>query len=74
MSAVKALGLKFLLYKAQADEAAARLSMELLLKEGVGIGDHSTTDYYENLLQAHNLLVDAEDRLESLERNFGVER
>jgi hypothetical protein len=37
-----------------------------LLDNGVGIGDHSTGDFYSNLDEALDILVDALDRLEVL--------
>lgn len=52
---------------AEADRAKALLSLELLDKKGVGIGDHSTKDFYDNAEEALRLLVDAHDRLEALE-------
>jgi hypothetical protein len=36
----------------------------------VGIGDHSTGDYYKNAEEALTLLVDAEDKLEALDKYF----
>jgi len=63
-----------LFHKAVADREAAKLSMSLLLDSSVGIGDHSTNDFYENLDQALNNLVDAEDRLDVLESTFGKRR
>jgi hypothetical protein len=36
----------------------------------VGIGDHSTTDFYNNAEEALRMLVDADDRLSALERYF----
>ena len=33
-----------------------------------GIGDHSTGDFYENAEEALQKLVDADDKLEALER------
>ena len=52
---------------AEADKAKALLSLELLDKKGVGIGDHSTEDFYKNAEEALALLADAQDRLEALE-------
>jgi len=73
-STTKELGLSYLFHKAVADREAAKLSMSLLLDSAVGIGDHSTNDFYENLDQALNSLVDAEDRLDVLESTFGKRR
>lgn len=53
---------------AEADMAKARLTLSLLGDNAVGIGDHSTKDFYDNAEEALSLLADAYDRLESLER------
>lgn len=58
--------------KALADKAKAELSLELLLEKAVGIGDHSTGDFYENLDEALDTLVDAIDRLEVIEKYYGA--
>ena len=55
---------------AVADKAKALLTLELLENKGVGIGDHSTGDFYENAEEALRMLVDADDRLITLERYF----
>ena len=55
---------------AEADKAKALLSLELLGKKAVGIGDHSTKDFYKNAEEALQTLVDADDRLETLDRYF----
>jgi hypothetical protein len=52
---------------AEADKAKALLSLELLDKKSVGIGDHSTEDFYKNAEEALELLSSAIDRLEALE-------
>ena len=39
--------------------------------KGVGIGDHSTKDFYNNAEEALQMLVDAEDRLKVIEKYFG---
>jgi len=49
-----------------ADQEKAKLSLELLMNNAVGIGDHSTGDFHQNLDEALDLLVDAEDRLDLL--------
>ena len=53
---------------AQADKAKALLTLELLEKHPAGIGDHSTKDFYENAEEALQMLVDADDRLEAIEK------
>ena len=55
---------------AQADKAKALLSLELLGNKAVGIGDHSTEDFYKNAEEALIKLVDADDRLEALDKYF----
>ena len=56
---------------ASADKAKAILTLELLEKHPAGIGDHSTKDFYENAESALQMLVDADDRLEAIEKYFG---
>jgi hypothetical protein len=53
---------------AQADVAKAKLTLDLLSDHAVGIGDHSTEDFYKNAEEALSLLADANDRLENLEK------
>ena len=55
---------------AQADRAKALLSLELLSNKAVGIGDHSTGDFYKNAEEALIMLVDADDRLSALDKYF----
>ena len=60
-----------MLYKsAEADKAKALLSLELLGNKAVGIGDHSTEDFYKNAEEALVMLVDADDRLSALSKYF----
>ena len=67
----KARMLSYLRKKAESDRDKALGSLSLLLDNGVGIGDHSTGDYHKNLDEALDLLVDARDRLETLQEYFG---
>ena len=55
---------------AEADKAKALLSLDLLGNKAVGIGDHSTEDFYKNANEALITLVDADDKLEALEKYF----
>ena len=55
---------------AEADKAKALLSLDLLGNKSVGIGDHSTDDFYKNAEDALIKLVDADDRLNALEDYF----
>ena len=56
--------------QAQADRSKALLSLDLLGNSGVGIGDHSTEDFYNNANEALTMLVDADDRISALEKYF----
>lgn len=55
---------------AEADKAKALLSLELLGNKAVGIGDHSTEDFYKNAEEALTTLVDADDRIDTLNKYF----
>tara|TARA_R100000005_G_C4979977_1_gene190011 strand:+ start:519 stop:731 length:213 start_codon:yes stop_codon:yes gene_type:complete len=59
---------KMLKSSAEADLAKADLTMELLNDRSVGIGDHSTGDFYKNAEEALSMAADAMDRLETLKR------
>ena len=59
---------------AQADKAKAMLSLELLGNKAVGIGDHSTEDFYKNAEEALVMLVDADDRLAAIDKYFSLEQ
>ena len=60
----------YMMNRALADQSIALASLDLLLEQGVGIGDHSTDDYWNNVDSALDTLVDAEDRLEVIQRYF----
>jgi len=59
---------------ALADKAKALLSLELLGDRAVGIGDHSTGDFYKNAEEALVMLVDADDRLAAIDKYFSLEQ
>ena len=63
--------IEMLKLSAQADKSKALLSLDLLDNKAVGIGDHSTEDFYKNAEEALALLVDADDRLAAIDRYFG---
>ena len=67
---VKNLAISYLWHKAVSDQEKAKLSLELLTNNAVGIGDHSTEDFHKNLDEALDVLVDARDRLELLEKLY----
>ncbi len=53
---------------AQAEKAKALLTLDLLANNAAGIGDHSTGDFYKNAEEALQMLVDADDKLEAIEK------
>ena len=55
---------------AEADKSKALLTLELLSNHAAGIGDHSTGDFYKNAEDALIMLVDADDKLEALDKYF----
>jgi hypothetical protein len=61
---------EMLLKSAEADKAKALLTLELLDNKAVGIGDHSTDDFYNNAEEALSKLVDADDRISALNFYF----
>ena len=68
---IKEAALNSLMLNAAKDRAEAFTSLELLLNHGVGVGEHSTGDFHDNLNEALSKLADAEDRIECLKRNYG---
>jgi len=70
---MKDLAVGYLKSKAFSDRDKALMSLKLLTENAVGIGDHSTGDFYKNLDEALDLLIDAEDRIQTLEKYFGTE-
>ena len=61
---------KMLMTSVEADKAKALLSLELLGNKAVGIGDHSTEDFHKNAEEALTLLVDADDKINTLKLYF----
>ena len=57
--------------KAATERAVAVTNLEIMFNYPAGIGDHSTSDRHNNLKEALSRLADAEDRSETLKRNFG---
>lgn len=58
---------------AEADKMRALKSLELLNNNAVGIGDHSTKDFWNNAEEALELLASAEDRLEMIKKYFSTD-
>jgi len=59
-----------LMSSAEAEKAKALLSLELLGNKATGIGDHSTEDFYKNAEEALTMLVDADDKINTLKVYF----
>ena len=57
---------EMLMKSAEADKAKAILSLDLLGNKATGIGDHSTEDFYKNAEEALTMLVDADDKINTL--------
>ena len=64
---------QMLFHQAIADKKKALLSLELLSDNAVGIGDHSTEDFWSNANEALELLVSADDRIATLTKYFPEE-
>jgi len=58
----------------EAQRQKALTTLQLLAHHSVGIGDHSTEDYYKNAEEALAQLTDADDKLETLNKyEFSLE-
>ena len=61
---------EMLMTKAMPERSKSMLTVNLLSEHPVGIGDHSTTDFYNNAEEALRMLVDADDKMEALQKYF----
>jgi hypothetical protein len=59
---------KLLRTKALSEKEQALTTLKLLSEYPAGIGDHSTGDFYSNAEEALQTLVDADDKLETLDK------
>jgi hypothetical protein len=59
---------KLLESKALLEKEEAITTFKLMTEHPAGIGDHSTGDFYKNAEEALQKLVDAEDKLSTLEK------
>lgn len=59
---------KMLMTQAIAEREKAITTLKLLGDHPAGIGDHSTGDYYKNAEEALQMLVDADDKISTLEK------
>lgn len=62
--------IKALRAKAVYEREQALMALELLTDKAVGIGDHTADDFFKDAEIALQRLVDAEDKLETLEKYF----
>jgi hypothetical protein len=61
---------KMLYSQALAEREKAMLTLDLLSNHPAGIGDHSTDDFYKNANEALGMLVDADDKINALDKYF----
>jgi hypothetical protein len=54
----------------EAQKEKALMTLELLTEYPAGIGDHSTSDFYNNAEEAIRALAEADDVLQTLQRYF----
>jgi len=54
----------------EAQKEKALMTFDLLTESPAGIGDHSTTDFYNNAEEAARALAEADDVLQTLKRYF----
>ena len=57
----------------EAQRQKALLTLELLTENPAGIGDHSTSDFYDNAEDAIRALAEADDVLETINRYFATD-
>ena len=72
MNDVEKISVDYLFHRATADKKKAELSLELLMNNPAGIGDHSTGDFHKNLEEAWDTLVGALDSLGRLQEKYGI--
>jgi hypothetical protein len=58
---------------AEAEKSKALLTLELLSNHAAGIGDHSTGYFYKNAEEALSMLVDADDKLEAIDKYLSID-
>jgi hypothetical protein len=60
--------LKMVKSQAETKRQEALTSLQLLMENSAGIGDHSTEDFYKNVSEAFQKLTDADDLLETINK------
>jgi hypothetical protein len=61
---------QMLISDSMAKAKKAVLTLDLMTNSAVGIGDHSTDDFYNNVKDAIKSLTDAEDEIETINNYF----
>ena len=64
--------IKALYAKAMADKEKALMALDLLENQAVGIGDHTANDFFNDAEEALELLIDANDKMETLQAFFEI--
>ena len=64
--------IKALYAKALADKEKALMALDLLENQAVGIGDHTANDFFNDAEKALQLLIDANDKMETLQAFFKI--
>jgi hypothetical protein len=60
--------------QALADREKALMALDLLENQAVGIGDHTANDFLKDATESLQLLAEAEDRLDMIEKYFNHEK
>lgn len=60
--------LSYIKSEANLEKQKAILTLTLLYQKSVGIGDHSTSDYYKNIDEAFSMFCSAEEKLSNLKK------
>ena len=56
--------------QALADKEKALMALDLLENRAVGIGDHTANDFLKDATESLQLLADADERLETINKYF----
>jgi hypothetical protein len=56
--------------QALADREKALMALDLLENQAVGIGDHTANDFLKDATESLQLLADADERIETIEKYF----
>ena len=60
--------IKSLLHKAESEKAQALAALEILIHQAAGIGEHIIQGLFEDAEKALEMLANAEDKLEMIEK------